>query len=167
MLAAIGEFQLTFDLVNLIPACYAYRQLFCCCCKKITFLSEKKLMPKIVLSASIVYIGVASTFYFDVIWSLKKLNIFSSFRVQILQFSVLILIGPGPLIRLPLKFMFIKYVYVLPNQVEFRTRSVKILVVMLLLTRWCCVLSSVFTFMWLSLRTQSFGLCVPLQCFKS
>ena len=40
-----------------------------------------------------------------------------------LQFSVLILIGPGPIIELPFKFMF-KYVYVLPNQVEFRTRFV-------------------------------------------
>ena len=54
------------------------------------------------------------------IWSLKKLNAFSSFCVQMLQFSVSILIGPGPLIGLPFKFMF-KYVYVLPNQVEFRT----------------------------------------------
>ena len=30
-----------------------------------TFLSEKKLMPMIVLSASIIYIGIAATFYFD------------------------------------------------------------------------------------------------------
>ena len=33
MLAAIGEFQLTFDLVNLISACYAYRQLIFFCKK--------------------------------------------------------------------------------------------------------------------------------------
>ena len=33
-----------------------------------TFLSEKKLMPMIVLSASIIYIGIAATFYFDLHW---------------------------------------------------------------------------------------------------
>ena len=32
-----------------------------------SFHSEKKLMPMIVLTASIIYVGIAATFYFDVI----------------------------------------------------------------------------------------------------
>ena len=39
-----------------------------------TFHPEKKLMPMIVLTASIIYVGIAATFYFDVIWTLTKLK---------------------------------------------------------------------------------------------
>ena len=39
-----------------------------------SFLPEKKLMPMIVLTASIIYVGIAATFYFDVIWILTKLK---------------------------------------------------------------------------------------------
>ena len=53
ILGAIGEFNLPFLIIEKTDLK--------------TFLSEKKLMPMIVLSASIVYIGVAATFYFDLI----------------------------------------------------------------------------------------------------
>ena len=53
ILGAIGEFNLPFLIIEKTDLK--------------TCLSEKKLMPMIVLSASIIYIGVAATFYFDII----------------------------------------------------------------------------------------------------
>ena len=72
VLGAIGEFNVpftccsTWSTLSQLVASIILLFLLEGKVLKISF-SEKKLMPMVVLSASIVYIGVAATFYFDLI----------------------------------------------------------------------------------------------------